>query len=229
MKKIALIIIVVTVFLSCEKSSDDLNRYFTARIAGFDLNCSSCILEFPYDNQRISEEIGRSPQDYYRAINMNNYDYKIGQMLKVKVRAPEKDEIRACMTLYESYSYKDLYVVDNESFNNITYGDTLTLAYNECLNNPDDGIYICFDSVVNDSRCPTGVVCVWEGNATVRFSFEEYDNSPVVFDLNTHAGFTNDTIISGYKISLLGLTPYPAVNHETKQDEYKAELMIEKK
>lgn len=223
-----MIIIIISVSLSCEKSSDGLNQFLTAGVVGYDLNCSACILEFPYDNQRISEEIGRSPDNYYRAVNMNNSDYQIGQMLKVKVRIPEKDENSTCITLYESYNYKDLYIVDKEYFNNIIYGDTITLAYNECVNDPENRISICLDSVVNDSRCPTGVMCIWEGNAEVRFRLEQPDQRRVMFNLNTHRGFRNDTTISGYKITLTGLNPYPVYNRETDPRDYKAELLIEK-
>ena len=229
MKKLVLLLVIISFFVSCEKSTDKLNSYVTARVAGVDLNCSTCILEFPYDNLKVSEEIGRSPDNYYRAINMNKNNFETGQMLKVRIRIPEKDEIMACITLYESYNYKDLYVIDYEDFNNIIFGDTISLAYNDCLYDPEKQIYLCLDSVINDSRCPTGVYCFWEGNATVRFSFEKNESSPVVFDLNTHKGFTSDTVVSGYKISLLGLNPYPSVNHEIDQDDYKAELMIEKK
>jgi len=229
MKKLILLIVIIPFFVSCEKSTDKLNSYLTARIVGFDLNCSTCILEFPFDNLKVSEEIGRSPNNYYGAINMNKNNFETGQILKVRIRIPEKDEITACNTLYETNNYKDLYVIDYEDFNNIIFGDTISLAYNDCLYDPENQTYLCLDSVLNDSRCPTGVQCFWEGNATVRFSFEKYDNRPVVFDLNTYTGFTNDTIISGYKISLLGLNPYPAVNHKTDQDDYKAELLIEKK
>ena len=229
MKKLIPLLVIILFFVSCEKSSDSLNSYLTARIVGFDLNCSTCILEFPYDSMKISEEIGHSPNNYYGAINMNKNNFEIGQMLKVRIRIPEKDEIKACITLYESFNYKDLYVIDYEDFNNIFFGDTISLAYNDCLYDPENQIYLCLDSVVNDSRCPTGVYCFWEGNARVRFSFEKNESSPVVFDLNTHKGFTSDTVVYGYKISLLGLNPYPSVNHKIDQDDYKAELIIEKK
>jgi len=45
MKKLILFSTILALILSCEKDSDISDSYLTARIAGFDLNCSTCILE----------------------------------------------------------------------------------------------------------------------------------------------------------------------------------------
>ena len=42
-----------------------------------------------------------------------------------------------------------------------------------------------------------------------KFKFTKPDENPVFFNLNTYLGFTNDTIIGGYKFTLKNLTPYP--------------------
>ena len=76
---------------------------------------------------------------------------------------------------------------------------------------------ICLDSVFNDSRCTTGVYCIWAGNGTVRFKYEKYKNKPVIFDLNTNSQFRSDTIVDGYKFTLVGLSPYPAIGHQIIQ------------
>jgi hypothetical protein len=107
-------------------------------------------------------------------------------------------------------------------------GDTVTISYNECLCDPEKQIYVCLDTVLNDSRCPTGVQCFWEGNATVRFRFSKINDKPVLFELNTHKGYTWSTIISGYRFTLTELKPYPVRNNRIEQKEYKAELVIEK-
>jgi hypothetical protein len=116
----------------------------------------------------------------------------------------------------------------SEDFDNLVLGDTSSISWHSCLKGPENKMYICLESVLNDSRCPRGAFCVWEGNASVRFRLGKENNKPVFFDLNTHGGFTSDTIIFGYKFSLVGLVPYPALNHTTDQKEYKALLVIEK-
>ena len=52
-------------------------------------------------------------------------------------------------------------------------GDTLTLAYGEAAENAPTRTVIRFDSVLEDSRCPTHVVCVWEGNARIALDLQE--------------------------------------------------------
>jgi len=42
------------------------------------------------------------------------------------------------------------------------------------------GIGISFDRVVEDSRCPANVVCVWAGKATVALTVTEADTSAIV-------------------------------------------------
>ena len=51
---------------------------------------------------------------------------------------------------------------------------------------------------------------------------------PAFFNLNTYLGFTNDTIIGGYKFTLKNLTPYPSIKNTILPKSYKAEIDIEK-
>ncbi len=75
---------------------------------------------------------------------------------------------------------------------------------------------------------PRGAYCFWEGNASVRFRLGKDNDKPVFFDLNTHRGFTSDTVISGYKFSLVGLDSLSSADHPTDPKDYKAQLVIEK-
>ena len=88
--------------------------------------------------------------------------------------------------------------------------------------------YICLDSVVNDSRCPEGVQCIWEGNAEARFKFVNPDESQIFFNLNTNRNFTRDTTIGGYKFTLNTIYPYPSIKSIILHKNYRAEIKIEK-
>jgi len=213
---------------SCEKSPIEVNSYLIARIVGFDMNCSTCTLEFPDDSLKVKKEIGLSPENKYQSVNLNRGNYQIGQLVKVKIRKPETNELTPCIALYPSYNYKSVFVTEYEDFDNLILNDTVSVSYHDCLNDGEDQMYICLDSVLNDSRCPIGVYCFWEGNATVRFKFQKYNSKPVIFDLNTHKGFTNNIIIDGYKFTLLGLIPYPIANQKTEINDYMAKILIEK-
>ena len=228
MKKIIFFTTVFSFLFACEKSTLKSSTDYTARIVGFDLNCSTCILEFPDDYLQVKEEIGTSPGNYYQAINMNRDNFKIGQMLRVKIRKSETDELKPCITFNPTYDYKNVFITDYETFNNLTFNDTIDLSFRDCLTDPENQMYICLDSVLNDSRCPTGVYCIWEGNAEVRLKFEKQNDKPVLFNLNTNMRFPTDTIVGGYKFTLIGLSPHPSIENKILQKDYKAEIVVKK-
>jgi hypothetical protein len=106
--------------------------------------------------------------------------------------------------------------------------NAIIIAEGNCAGDFQTHTYICLDSVLNDSRCPEGAVCFWQGNAQARFKFVKSAKEPIFFNLNTFPGFTNDTIIGGYKFTLKALTPYPSLNSVNLPKPYKAEIEIEK-
>jgi len=105
--------------------------------------------------------------------------------------------------------------------------DTVEIANSETKYNFENNIVLRMDSVLNDSRCPSNVQCVWEGNAEVRFLFT-VDSRGTDFVLNTHGGnnFNSDTVIGGYSIKLLNLSPYPENPGEILQVEYYSEVIV---
>ena len=103
----------------------------------------------------------------------------------------------------------------------------IELRYGEISKNADYNISIVLDSVLNDSRCPIGMECIWAGNAEVRFIYSSA-NSTQPFVLNTLTSFPTDTLIEGYRIKLNTLTPYPEAGLVIKQVDYKAEIQITK-
>jgi len=76
-------------------------------------------------------------------------------------------------------------------------------------------VYICFDSVLTDSRCPSGAECFWQGTALIRVSFHETANTHnFVMSLKGFPGldFTSDTTINGYNIIFSDLKPHPDIH-----------------
>jgi hypothetical protein len=92
-------------------------------------------------------------------------------------------------------------------------------------------VKIGFEGVVSDSRCPANAICVWQGAATATFSFSK-NGSNHRFNLSTitmEPNYKKDTIISGYKIELINLLPYPGTFTPPAPDsDVKAELQITK-
>ncbi len=116
MKNFSIALVVFLVAFGCSRDNyDTLNSYVVGEIVSFDLNCSTCILKFPNDSLSIKHEFGASRDNYYQTINLMKDTFKINQKVLVKLRKPEYNEFRACITLYPSYDYESVYIVDFKS------------------------------------------------------------------------------------------------------------------
>ena len=90
-----------------------------------------------------------------------------------------------------------------------------------------DGTRIRFDVVESDSRCPTDVVCVWEGDAVARFVVEQTAAPSSALTLQLHTSLQPKSgTAHGFRIELLALQPYPRASTATKPDEYIASVKI---
>ncbi|MDH3207356.1 MAG: hypothetical protein OEO79_12215 [Gemmatimonadota bacterium] len=90
-----------------------------------------------------------------------------------------------------------------------------------------DGIFgVLFSEVTEDSRCPTDVVCVWQGNAAVVIGLTMGEGPTFPFTLNTGSG-PNAATHAGHRVQLLDLTPYPRSDSAIAQRDYRAKLLIE--
>lgn len=225
MKTLLVIGFLLIALLGCKKGIDNLDNQYIAKIVGFDINCSTCILSFPDDSITMRKLLGESLNNYYQAINLNKNDFTIGQMIKVKVRKAVDTELQACITLAASNNYKNIYVSDYSYNSDFAYNETIELAYGKCLNDLEGHGSICFDSVLSDSRCPLNATCVWAGEAVVRFKFTRNNDNPIFVDLRTG---TRDTVVNGYKFSFIELLPYPYTGRTIKIEDYKARIIIKK-
>ena len=81
-----------------------------------------------------------------------------------------------------------------------------------------DGVALEFSSVLEDSRCPANVVCIWAGRATVVISLTSLADGAtekVELTLGDTAGGRSDVAVLGdFKVQLLQLDPYPGSGAE---------------
>jgi len=78
----------------------------------------------------------------------------------------------------------------------------------------DGALQILFKSVINDSRCPRGVECVWAGQAKVLLQLEKKGEKAVEVQLTTPwlseaRPNPSEAAYAGYLIQLKSLAPYP--------------------
>jgi hypothetical protein len=94
---------------------------------------------------------------------------------------------------------------------------TKTIEKNTCIAITGNTLpVICFDSLINDSRCPADVVCGSAGYAVVKLGIKNKAGTTQQFSLSIGMGQNaippNDTIINGYHIKLADVLPYPLVS-----------------
>ena len=108
-------------------------------------------------------------------------------------------------------------------------GDTVKINMHHSLYNAEHEVYIFLDSVLSDSRCPEKVICIWSGNAAVRFLIHAHGQS-FPFVLNTLGGinFPKEIEVEGFRVVLVLLTPYPAIPQIIHQNDYVAYVKVEK-
>ena len=127
----------------------------------------------------------------------------------------------SCLLLFFSiavgFSQEEIATAPQIAFK-VALGDTIVT----------EGISIVFVEVLEDSRCPTGVVCVWEGQARVKVMVSGTPALNQEFEVTV--GKKDHNMISayeGYVIKAIGLAPYPTSKNAGKRD-YSLLLVREK-
>ncbi|HSI88913.1 MAG TPA: hypothetical protein VK918_07635 [Pyrinomonadaceae bacterium] len=88
-------------------------------------------------------------------------------------------------------------------------------------------IEIQFIRVVEDSRCPEGVDCIWAGRAVVEVRAAKDGLSSETVSLSSD-GDTASFEFSGYRIHFEKLEPYPKEGEKIGEGDYKAWFRLEK-
>ncbi|MGW1739391.1 hypothetical protein ACWCPQ_11330 [Nocardia sp. NPDC001965] len=103
-------------------------------------------------------------------------------------------------------------------------GVPFTLPVGAAARLDDDRVIVSFAEVPDDSRCPAGTTCVWEGDATVvaEVTVEGHRSRP---ELHTSPRFTTEVVVDGYRIALVALRPSPP-GETVPVGDYRADLLV---
>jgi hypothetical protein len=97
------------------------------------------------------------------------------------------------------------------------------IAY--CLN---ENQTITIDSI-EDSRCPLGASCIWEGDTQLFMNmFQEDIDLPFIITVPNN---NNEYAVKnkhGYDYTIKSISPYPNANVDEKQSDYTVEMIIVK-
>lgn len=104
--------------------------------------------------------------------------------------------------------------------------ETFTLGVGKQKTAKMSRLKIKFIEVTEDSRCPTGVDCIWAGNAKVKVQIIGSHRSQV-FEFNTNLGPKGD-VFDGWAITIDNLTPHPHADKPVDKKLYKVKFAIER-
>lgn len=106
-------------------------------------------------------------------------------------------------------------------------GQDVELAPGKVVDVGTSGIRISLESIAADSRCPTDVQCVWEGNATARVLVLADARVPRTVDLNSSVD-PKQILVEGYLLRFVALAPAPVSTTSISQGSYRLTVRLER-
>lgn len=103
-----------------------------------------------------------------------------------------------------------------------------TLAVGQHVTVQPDNVEIGFREVQGDSRCPTNVMCFWQGEAGVQLTLTNaiHQTQQVRISVEGYGSGTAEAM--GYRITAVRLLPYPQDDGQMRQSAYRVTLHIER-
>ena len=90
------------------------------------------------------------------------------------------------------------------------------------------GLRAEFVSVLEDSRCPKGVDCIWAGNGKISLRLAKAGRAPATVELNTDLEPKSASYLE-YEVVLVKLAPYPQADEPAGRKRYVATLLVRRK
>lgn len=134
----------------------------------------------------------------------------------------EKAENKTPQTSEDTKTSQNAANVDKNGNIYIKEGETLQFA--------DLKMNITFKGITEDSRCPEGVQCVWQGAAVAKVEFLSVHARPKTVDLATvnieGRGYYQNAVYDGYSFTLKSVTP--SKEKRSAENPYTIHLKVEK-
>lgn len=83
-----------------------------------------------------------------------------------------------------------------------------------------------FTEILSDSRCPSGVVCVWEGDAEAAVVGDLPGEIRIDCVLHTSPMFSGSCDMGAFRVTLLWVDPYPVAGFPIDPANYVAHFLI---
>lgn len=108
----------------------------------------------------------------------------------------------------------------------VELGEEFDLYIGQSVKIKGEKLEIKFAEVVEDSRCPTGATCIWEGRVSITLEITD-DGAPYRMAL-VQPGLFDEYVSETYKEYqfIFKVTPYPEVDKEIADAEYRLLLTV---
>jgi hypothetical protein len=102
------------------------------------------------------------------------------------------------------------------------------LKHNQTALMESENLSIKFTDVPEDSRCPVGVECIWQGQAGIDLEIKKQENEPETIRLTSNAGEPElaEKPVGDLYIRLVKVEPAKTTDRELKLSDYKITLTI---
>src|SRR3989337_659694 len=102
------------------------------------------------------------------------------------------------------------------------------LQVNQSAEIKSEELKITFLNVTSDSRCPSDVTCIWQGQAGIELDVQKGDESSTVSLAIGGDSSPEESIFNSYLIQLVYLSPYPISTKNIQPEDYTVTIKITK-
>ncbi|MCR4403843.1 MAG: hypothetical protein NUW06_00860 [Candidatus Acetothermia bacterium] len=88
-----------------------------------------------------------------------------------------------------------------------------------------EGLRVTFLRVLQDSRCPVDVVCIWAGNARVELELAASSHGRTTVELNSSLA-PREATFGSYLVRYVDLRPYPRSTERPDPPAYRLTLVV---
>ena len=131
-----------------------------------------------------------------------------------------------CFSLLGYVHHHERHISATEMSIKASLGQAFDIKVGQEVSISSQQLTLKFLSVSEDSRCPQGTICMWEGNGKVNIELTPTGQRSHVVELNTAMSLDSEATYLTYKISLLDLQPYPSAESTIQQSEYIATVRV---
>lgn len=102
----------------------------------------------------------------------------------------------------------------------------VTVPYGQTVQLDHSVLKLTFARVVEDSRCPAGVTCIWAGNAVVEIGIAAGSGPTVPLQINANME-RRYADWNGVRVTVVELAPLPRADMQIAPEDYSVKLRLE--